>query len=390
MPAATIDDIKAILARLVAFDTTSHKPNLALMDWVEQYLGQHGVKGDRIPDETGTKAALWVTIGPSDKPGYILSGHTDVVTPEGQDWSSDPFTLVERGSRYYGRGTTDMKGFDAVCLALVPEMAAASLRTPIHLALSYDEEVGCKGVAPLIEKHCMGTLRPLGCFVGEPTNMRVITGHKGKQSMRVTVRGRSAHSSLPHLGVNAVEYAADIIAKVRSIAADLATHGARDELYDVPHSTGLTSIMQGGAVNNIIPDTCVLEFEFRTIADDDVAALGRSVETWARAELEPAMRARDPGCGIDFEEVLLYPGLETSPDHAVSGLAKRLAGRNDHGKVAFGTEAGLFSRLAGVPSVVVGPGSITEAHRPDEFIEIDELVRCAQFVRGLIRHCAEG
>lgn len=388
MPPAALDDITAILARLVAFDTTSHKSNLALIGWVEDFLAGHGVSAARIPDDTGTKAALWITIGPQDRPGYILSGHTDVVTPEGQEWTSDPFVLTERSGRYYGRGTTDMKGFLAVCLALVPELVAAKLAAPIHLAFSYDEEVGCKGVAPLIERHCMGPVRPLGCFVGEPTTMRVIVGHKGKQSMRVTVRGRAAHSSLPDFGVNAVEYAADIVCRVRSIAAGLAANGARDHLYEIPYTTGLTAIVHGGTANNIIPDRCILEFEFRTIAEDDVAALGLGIETWARTELEPAMKARDPACGIDFEEVLLYPGLETSPDSPVSGLAKRLAGRNDHGKVAFGTEAGLFQRLAGIPSVVIGPGSITEAHRPDEFVDGAELLRCAEFVRGLITHCS--
>lgn len=389
MPAVSLDDIKRILARLVGFDTTSHISNLPLMAWVEQYLAEHGVSCARVPDSTGTKAAIWVTIGPADRPGYILSGHTDVVPVTGQEWTSDPFTLTERGSRLYGRGTTDMKGFVAVCLAMVPEIKSAALMRPIHLALSYDEEVGCKGVAPLIERHCMGPVRPLGCFVGEPTLMRVIVGHKGKHAVRATVRGRSAHSSLPDLGVNAIEYAAELICQIRAVAADMARSGARDDLYEIPYSTGLTAIVEGGTANNIIPDRCSIEFEFRSIAGTDAAAMCAGIEAWARSELEPRMQARDPACGIDFEEVLTYPGLETGPEHPVASLAKRLAGRNDHAKVAFGTEAGLFSKIAGVPSIVVGPGSITEAHRPDEFIESDELVRCAQFVRGLIAHCSE-
>jgi acetylornithine deacetylase len=390
MPASALEDIRSILATLVAFDTTSDKSNLALIDWVRDYLAGHGIASDKLSDPTGTKAALWATIGPPDTPGYILSGHTDVVTPEGQVWTNDPFTLTERDGRCYGRGTCDMKGFIAVCLALAPETMRAPLRTPIHFAFSHDEEVGCKGVAPLIERHCMGLTRPLGCFVGEPTGMGVIVGHKGKHAMHVTVRGRAAHSSLPDAGVNAIEIAADIITHVRTLAAGLAKSGERDPLYDVPHSTGLTAIVKGGTANNIIPSRCELEFEFRTIAGDDAVALSKGVEAWARAELEPAMKARDPACGIEFEEALSYPGLETDPEHPIVRLAKRLAGRNDHGKVAFGTEAGLFAAMAGIASVVVGPGSIAQAHRPDEYVEAGELMKCVAFVRALIAHCAEG
>lgn len=388
-PSARPDRIRNVLADLVGFDTISDRTNLPLIAHIESYLAAFGVKSERIVDETGQKASLWVTIGPEDRPGLVLSGHTDVVPVVGQDWSHDPFKLVERDGKLYGRGTTDMKGFVAVCLAMVPEMLEAKLATPIHLAISYDEEIGCVGVRPMLREVAKKNVKPLGCFVGEPTQMQVIIGHKGKHGVRATFRGLARHSSIAPDGVNAIEYAAELITEIRRRAVKLASDGARDTLYDVPHTTLLTSIVHGGAALNIVPDTCAVEFECRGIGITESRQVTDAIVAWAKAELEPAMKAKNAECGIAFEEILDYPALDTKADAAIVTLAKSLAGRNDHAKVAFGTEAGLFVSMADVPSVVIGPGSIAQAHTPDEFVEMAELEKCAGFVERLIAHCAK-
>src|SRR5499427_4418957 len=367
-----------VLEALVGFDTTSRKSNLALVEWVEAYLDRLGVAHERVPDKTGSKANVWATIGPSGVPGTILSGHTDVVPVEGQSWSNDPFRLTERDGRLYGRGATDMKGFDACCLAAVPDMVAAPLARPIHLALSYDEEVGCIGVRGMIARLERAEVKPAACFVGEPTEMGVVIGHKGKRSFRVTVHGKTCHSSLAPHGVNAVEYAARLIVKIRDMAERFAREGARDPLYDVPFTTGHTGIVNGGTALNIVPDACWFEFEFRTIAADDAGALVDEVVAYART-LEPEMKAIAPQAGITFEEKSEFPGLETPATAELVGLTKQLAGSADHAKVAYGTEAGLFA-AAGIPSVVIGPGSIDQAHKADEFVAVDELERCGAFL----------
>jgi acetylornithine deacetylase len=380
--------IRKLLADLVTFDTVSDRTNLPLISYIEDYLATFGLEAHRILDTTGRKASLWVTIGPRDRGGLVLSGHTDVVPVAGQDWSSNPFELVERDGRLYGRGTTDMKGFVAVCLAMVPEIQRARLAMPIHLAISYDEEVGCVGVRPLLDELSRKTVKPIGCFVGEPTQMQVVIGHKGKHGVRATFRGHAAHSSLAPSGVNAIEYAAEMIAEITRRARRLATDGPRDELYDVAHTTMLTSIVQGGTALNIVPDRCVVEFEARGLGISESKAVTDEVVAWAKAEIEPAMRKTAPECGIDFEEILEYPALDMPPGHALVTLAKQLGGRNSHGKVAFGTEAGLFVSMAGIPAVVIGPGSIAQAHKPDEFVEMSELMSCAGFIERLISHCS--
>ncbi len=390
MQSSRPDRIKTLLADLVAFDTVSDRSNLALIAHIENYLASFGIKGERLVDATGQKASLWVTVGPQDRPGLVLSGHTDVVPVAGQDWSHDPFKLIERDGKLFGRGTTDMKGFVAVCLAMVPEMLEAKLTTPIHLAISYDEEVGCVGVRPMLGEVAKKTVRPLGAFIGEPTEMKVIIGHKGKHGVRATFHGLARHSSIAPDGVNAIEYAAELIVEIRRRAATLASVAERGSLYDVPHSTLLTSIVHGGAALNIVPDTCTVDFECRGIGITESREVTDAIVAWAKAELEPAMKARSPECGIDFEEILDYPALDTEADAAIVTLAKSLAGRNDHAKVAFGTEASLFAAIADIPSVVIGPGSIAQAHTPDEFVEMAQLEKCAGFVERLIAHCAKG
>lgn len=378
----------AILSDLVAFDTTSRNSNLPLIEYVAAYLTKFGIENQRIPDETGTKANLWATIGPAGLPGFVLSGHTDVVPVDGQDWSGDPFRMVERDGRLIGRGTSDMKGFLSACLALVPEMAARPLAQPIHLAFSYDEEVGCIGVRRLLEWLAEEPVRPEACIVGEPTGMQIVTAHKAKRSLKVKVRGLAVHSALAPVGVNAIDYAARLVLKIREIGERMTREGARDELFDVPFTTSHTGTIRGGTALNIVPEDCLLEFEFRALPGEDVDALVDEVRDYAHAVLEPEMQLRAPGAGIDFKVRSAFPGLDTAVDTPVVRLAKALAGRDDHGKVAFGTEGGLFAQIAGIPTVVCGPGSIEQAHTPDEFIALSEIDKCEAFLRRLIDRCA--
>jgi len=377
-----------ILARLVAFDTVSHKTNLPLLDWVEEYLAGHGVSASRVYDETGEKANLIATIGPAGEPGIILSGHVDVVPVEGQPWSTDPFVATVQGDRIYGRGTSDMKGFCACALAAVPQMAAADLATPLHIVLSYDEEVGCIGVRGAIEAIRDWPVPPRACIVGEPTMMQVVLGHKSKRSIRVTVRGKTGHSSLAPDFVNAVEYAARLTVFISDIGRELATDGAVDPLYDIGHSTAHVGLLHGGTQLNIVPDEAIFDFEFRTISEDDADALVQRVYDHAREVLEPLMQAVDPDTGIDFAISSEVDGLDTAADAEVTVFAKALAQRNDHAKVAFGTEGGLFQTMAGIPTVVIGPGDIERAHKADEYITRAELAAGNAFITRLIERCA--
>jgi len=382
-----VERTKEVLEALVSFDTVSRNSNLDLIAWVEGYLDRLGVKHQRVYDETGQKSNLWATLGPADVPGYILSGHTDVVPVDDQDWTDSPFKLTERDGKLYGRGSTDMKGYVACCLAAVPDMLNANLKKPLHLAFSYDEEVGCWGVRRMIPKIVEGVAKPIACFVGEPTQMDVVIGHKGKRSFKVIVHGRTCHSSLAPLGVNSVEYAARVITKIRDISDRMAKSGARDELYDIPFTTGHTGYLHGGTALNIVPDIATFEFEFRVIAQDKSSVLAKEVIDYAKNVLEPEMKAVAPEAGFDFQDRSEFAGLDTAPEAEVTQLAKHLSGRNSHSKVAYGTEAGLFA-LAGIPSVVIGPGSIDQAHKADEFIAISELEKCGVFLDKLITLCA--
>ncbi|MFC7051115.1 acetylornithine deacetylase [Hansschlegelia quercus] len=376
-----------MLARLVGFDTTSRHANLPLIEHVEAYFEDLGIAYERIGERHADKKNLFVTIGPADRPGIVLSGHTDVVPVDGQDWSSDPFTLVKRGGRLYGRGSTDMKGFVAVCLALVPEMQAAELKIPIHLALSYDEEVGCLGVRELLVMLTARPVRPLGCIVGEPTDMQVVIAHKSKRAFTVTLRGLGGHSARNMSAVNAVEHGARIVAGVAEIGRRWEREGARDALFDVPHSTAHVGLFHGGTALNIVPDEAHMELEFRVLPEDDSDAPVAELKALA-AEIEREMRERFDGASVEVALKSEIPGLATAPEDEIVTLAKRLAGRNDHAKVAYGTEAGLFVDMANIPTIVCGPGSIAQAHKPDEFVSEDQLAACEAFVRRLIAHCS--
>lgn len=374
---------------LIGFDTTSRDSNLDLIRHVRGYLADLGVESALTFDDTKQKANLYATLGPTDRPGILLSGHTDVVPVDGQDWDSDPFTIVRKNGKLYGRGTCDMKSFIAVCLAFAPKFLERGLETPIHFAFSYDEEVGCIGVRRLIDMVNGLGVKPRMCIVGEPTDMRVTIGHKGKRSYRAKVRGREAHSSLAPSGVNAVEYAAEAVAYLKGMARRIQAEGPFDDEYDVPHTTVHTGVIHGGTALNIVPKDCLFDFEFRYLPAHGYENYFSEVDTYIRETLEPQMKAIDPGTGFAIEELSSIPGLNMDAGDEVVTFAKSLAGRNDHGKVAFGTEAGLFQQDAGIPTVVCGPGSVDQAHKPNEFVSIDQVQKCEAFMTKLMDHvCA--
>jgi acetylornithine deacetylase len=374
---------------LIGFDTTSRDSNLDLIHHVQGYLADLGVESALTFDDTKKKANLYATLGPTDRPGILLSGHTDVVPVDGQDWDSDPFTIVHKDDKLFGRGTCDMKSFIAVCLAFAPKFLERGLETPIHFAFSYDEEIGCIGVRRLIDMVNGLGVKPAMCIVGEPTDMRVTIGHKGKHSYRAKVRGMEAHSSLAPTGVNAVEYAAEAVAYLKGMARRIQAEGPFDEDYDVPHTTVHTGVIHGGTALNIVPKDCRFDFEFRYLPALGYENYYTEIETYIRETLEPQMKAIDPAAGFAIEELSSIPGLNMDPGDEVVTLAKSLAGRNDHGKVAFGTEAGLFQQRAGIPTVVCGPGSVAQAHKPNEFVSVDQVEKCEQFMTKLMNHvCA--
>jgi acetylornithine deacetylase len=376
-----------MLRRLVAFDTTSRESNLALIDFVREWLERHRIESELVFDETGKKANLYATIGPPGRGGIMLSGHTDVVPVDGQEWSSAPFSVHAADGRLFGRGTADMKGFIAVVLARIPELATRPLQTPIHLALSYDEEVGCRGVRRLIAALAGRENRPRLGIVGEPTSMRPVIGHKGKRSFHCHVRGFECHSAMPHLGVNAVEAAAELVAALKAMAREKRQEGPFDADYVPPYTTIHTGRISGGTALNIVPRECSFDFEYRLLPGDDAEAPIAALRAFAEARLLPEMRAVRPEAAIAFTELSAFPGLATAADAEVTQLALSLSGENGTGKVAFGTEAGLF-QAAGIPTVICGPGSIEEAHKPDEFVEAEQIARCEDFIGRLWQRVA--
>ena len=371
-----------MIGRLVAFDTTSRASNLKLIDFVRDYLDGYKVKSELVFDQTGTKANLFATIGPEDRGGLMLSGHSDVVPVDGQDWASDPFTLAERGGLLYGRGAADMKSFIAVMLATVPAFLAARLATPVHLALTYDEEVGCLGVRRLIDMLAGRAEKPRLCVIGEPTLMQPVIAHKGKKSLRCQVHGLESHSALAHAGVNAIEAAAEIVAEIRRQARAKRDAGPYDAGFTPPYTTIHTGTIAGGTALNIVPRECRFDFEIRYIPTDDPDALYDAVRRHAETLL-PEMRRIGAGTGIDFEEFNAIPALNAAADSEVVRLAQSLTGANSVGKVSFGTEGGLYQQ-AGIATVICGPGSIEQAHRPDEFVAVDQVRQCEAFLERLI------
>ncbi len=374
-----------MLARLVAFDTTSRGGNIPLIEFVEGYLDGLGVPHFRVDYEAGKKTNLFATIGPHIAGGIVLSGHTDVVPVDGQDWSSEPFTLTKRGGKLFGRGTCDMKGFIATALAMVPQFKAAKLKTPVHLALSCDEEVGCKGVRPLVAHMRDHLPKPCAVLVGEPTSMKVVNAHKSAISFATEVKGLEAHSSLTHQGVNSIMVAGELLAEINRIRRDVEAKGDPSGRFDPPHSTVHVGLIEGGTAKNIIPRRCSFQWETRLLPEADPDEVRTQFETFARG-LEPAMKAIAPDTGIDNRTVNVVPGLSPERDSPAEHLALHLAAANGTHAVSYCTEAGLFQEI-GIPAVICGPGSIEQAHKPDEYIEVSELRKCEQFMKRLMDWC---
>ncbi len=373
-------DTRSILERLVAFDTVSHASNLDLIAWVQDLLQIAGAETVLVPDPHAPKANLYATIGPRDRPGVMLSGHTDVVPAEDQAWTRPPFWLTEDEGRLYGRGTADMKGFIACAIAASLALSTRRLRTPLHLAFSYDEEIGCLGVRSLIDLLASAPVRPAICIVGEPTEMAVATGHKGKRGLRAHCRGREGHSALAPLAMNALHLGADLVQALRALQARIEARGPRDGDYGIPYTTVHVARIRGGTALNIVPNACTVDFEIRHLAEDDPDALISEI----KAAASGIVRATgDPDAAIEISEVLRYPGLGTAPDADVVGFVKSLTGGNGTIKVAFGTEGGLFAENLGIPTVVCGPGSMAQGHKPDEFVTFDQIARCDAMMRAL-------
>jgi len=375
-----------ILERLISFPTVSRDPNLGLIDFVREFLAGCGIESRLYVDASGRKANLYASVGPQDRGGVLLSGHTDVVPVDGQAWSSDPFRLREQGGRLFARGSADMKGFIACALRAAQLARKPELKLPLQLAFSYDEEVGCLGVRSLIAGMAGWAHRPKFCIVGEPTLLRTAVGHKGKTAMRASCRGRAAHSARPAAGVNAIHMAVDFIGAVRARQAQLEATGLRDPAYEVPYTTLHVGVIHGGSALNIVPDHCELELEIRNLAADDPQALVAALRADAAA-VSVATRG-GPDCGIDLAISNEYPGLETAPEAEIVGFVAALTGNRERIKVGFGSEAGLFSSQLGVPSIVCGPGSIEQAHKPDEFIALDQLARCDAMLDALLERLA--
>ncbi|MBE70643.1 MAG: acetylornithine deacetylase [Thalassospira sp.] len=370
--------------KLIRHQSVSMTPNLALIDEVKAFLDGLGYDTLVVRDPTDTKANLYATIGPDVAGGVILSGHSDVVPTEGQNWASDPYEIDIRDDKLYGRGSCDMKGFLACLLAKAETFKNANLRVPIHLAFTYDEEVGCLGVPSLVEAINNLPHKPAMCIVGEPTEMKVITQHKGKFSARAHFTGRSGHSSLPREGVNAVEFAAELVVFLRKLGHECRENGPHDDEFEPNHTTFHTGVIKGGTQLNIIPQNCFVDFEFRNLPNDDREALKAKIYDYIENTLQPEMREIYDDVGIEVEVISDMPGLATGDDEEVTKLVMALTGANTTGKVSFGTEAGAFSALGDIPTVVCGPGSIEQAHKPDEFIELDQLGRCEVFLDKLL------
>jgi acetylornithine deacetylase len=371
-----------ILDRLIAFDTVSEKSNLALIDWVADYLAGHGIASARSSAFDG-KANLLATIGPPEEGGVLLSGHTDVVPVAGQAWQSDAFRLAERDGRLCGRGSADMKGFLALVLALVPEARARRLKVPVHLALTHDEETGCFGAPALIRTLPEGIARPRLAIVGEPTSMQVANRQKGCGFFRTRITGKDGHSSAPGSGANAIVAAAEIITEIGRLAADAKRRAPPESGFDPPHTTLSVGTIKGGAAVNIIARDCEFEWDLRNVPEDDAAALKARLDDFIAADLLPRMRAAYPHAAIETETIVNVPPLLPEAASPAEALARRLTGANTTTTVSFATEAGLYQR-AGIPAVVCGPGSIAVAHQPDEYIGRGELAAGQGFLDRLL------
>jgi len=381
------DGVLDWITRLVKIDTTSRNSNLGLIETVRDHLAAAGLAPVLSYDATRQKANLFATIAAADdgtQGGIVLSGHTDVVPVDGQNWNSDPFAPTIRDGKLYGRGTCDMKGFIGTAVALLPRIQAAKLKKPMHFALSYDEEVGCLGAPVLLADLAKRGIHPEGCVVGEPTSMRVVVANKGINFYRCRVHGHAAHSSLTPKGVNAIEYAARLIGHIHEVADALRAQGPFDHAFDVPFTTAQTGTIAGGVAFNTVPAHCEFEFEFRNLPGVDSAEIFGRIEDYARTKLVPEMRKIRAEADIVFERVATSPAFDAGEGAELTRLVRALTGDRDKRKVAYATEAGIFQN-AGIASVVCGPGDIDQAHKPDEFVALEQIARCEDFLGQLIR-----
>lgn len=372
-----------LLEALVAFDTTSRESNLQLIEFVRDYLARFEVPCELIYNDERSKANLFATIGPADQPGIVLSGHTDVVPVDGQPWTVAPFKLTERDGKLYGRGSADMKGYIACVLALVPSLVKASLRLPVHIALSYDEEVGCLGIRSLLKALEQRPVKPMLCIIGEPTELKPVLGHKGKLAMRCNIHGEACHSAYAPLGVNAIEYAAELIGELGRIGHRLKAPEHHDARFDPPFSTVQTGMISGGKALNIVPADCRFDFEIRALPSQDPGLVAQELQTYAEQQVLPRMRAVSDQSEIRFSELSAYPGLATDAHSEAAELIAAFSGSREFGTVAFGTEGGLFDAV-GIATVVCGPGSMDQGHKPDEFVSLEQLNGCDQMLQRML------
>ncbi|GAB5505844.1 MAG: acetylornithine deacetylase [Rhizobiaceae bacterium] len=379
---ATLQQTQSILGELIGFPTVSSDSNLALIEYAADHLRDAGAHLSISRDASGGKANLFATIGPLSDGGIVLSGHTDVVPVDDQQWTNDPFEMAAREGRLYGRGTCDMKGFIAACLAIAPEFAANELRRPLHFAFTYDEEVGCFGARALMEELTKAEFKPSVAIIGEPTEMRVIEGHKGCYEYTTEFTGREGHGSQPDIGVNAIEYAARYIGKLLEVGDRLKQRAPAGSRFDPPWTTIQVGRIAGGAARNVIAGHCEVEWEMRPVQASDADLVKSDIGAYVDHVLRPAMKAISPDAEIVTHTIGEVEGLQVVSQSEAREIAHELTGQNGADVVAFGTEAGLF-QAAGISTVICGPGSIAQAHKPDEFIELSQLQACLDMLDRL-------
>jgi len=372
-----------ILEKLISFPTISRSPNIELIEWVSNLLASFGVKTTILQNEDGTRANLFATTGEEEHGGIMLSGHTDVVPTEGQDWQTDPFKLTKLDGKLFGRGTADMKGFCASAIKILCDASNKKLKTPIHLALSFDEEIGCIGVRSLIDMLKESPIKPQMCIVGEPTLLAVASGHKGKIALRTTCKGVEGHSALAPLALNALHLGVDFVNIIRNIQNEIIKNGKKDNDYDIPYTTLHVGKMQGGVALNIVPNICTIDWEIRNLAGDDPTAIIKQVKKYVDTLLS---NYQNPKAEIYWEELFSYPGLGTDLDADIISFVRSLTGTNNTIKVAFGTEGGLFHNEVGIPTVICGPGSMLQGHKPNEFISVEQMNRCDLMMANLLKN----
>ena len=377
-------ETRDILAKLVSFDTTSRNSNLPLISWVEDFFTTLEIPHLRIDYAEG-KTNLFATIGPDVAGGIVLSGHTDVVPVDGQEWVSPPFTLSQRGGKLFARGAADMKGFLAACLALIPHFKTLKLKTPIHFAFSCDEEVGCKGVRPLIAHIKDHVKKPRAVFVGEPSGMKVVNGHKSAVTYNTEIFGHEAHSSLTHLGVNAIMVAGEVLSEISVLRREYIAAGDASGRYDPPYSTVHVGTITGGTARNIIPKRCSVLWESRLLPNADNTLISKRLEA-LRLKLEPEMKAIAHDCGITTTMTNEVAGLLPQQGSEAEFMALQATGDNATHAVSYCTEAGLFQQL-GIPAIICGPGYIQQAHKPDEYVDIEQLTLCESYLKRLAAAC---